>query len=331
VDAILAQILDSASRAPSAHNTQPWLLRLRGQSLQICLNAERRLTAVDPTDADALHALGALLENVILTLWQLSFEPDYQCRDVLSCQEPVVTVTWRPGNSSSNPTLYRMIPIRRTSRLPYIDEPLSALDIHALQSAVTSPCQLTVLTDDPAIQNVRRLVTVATAEQLADQPIASELYRWLRFSSSDSNWSRDGLNAACMNWRWWEAASARWLLSPRMLRCLKIFGLHRALCASVDSQAPSAPALCLLTFDGHGVQQRIDAGRILQRIWLTAAARGLVTHPLSAGLDVVSTRPKVLAQFGLSAAQPYVNLFRIGKSAHPARSCRLPVDEIVSY
>ena len=50
-------------------------MRWRGDRLEIRVHAERTLPAVDRSGADLLHALGALLENVVLTLEQLDFEP----------------------------------------------------------------------------------------------------------------------------------------------------------------------------------------------------------------------------------------------------------------
>jgi nitroreductase len=331
-----AHLLDAAGRAPSAHNTQPWLLRFQPGALEIRVRPERALPAADPTGADVLHSIGALLENVLLTLAHLGQEAAYEIADTVSGETPLVTVRWCATEAPPpDPTLYRMIPIRSTSRLPYDPAPIAPEILATLQAVTSPPCELHVLTDPDATREVRALVATATAVQLADPPVAAELYGWLRFSPRDRRWYRDGLNAACMGWRSWEAAAIRLLLAPATLRLLAPLGLHRALCANVDQQAPPAPALCLLTIAGMegsappGIAERIEAGRTLQRIWLTATAHGLVTHPLSAAVDVPQTRPRVLARFGVSPDRHHVNLFRLGRSAPPARSPRLPADEIV--
>lgn len=330
MDTLLAHLLDAAGRAPSAHNTQPWVLRWRGDALEVRVHPGRTLPAADPTGVDALHALGAMLENIVLTLAQLGYAAEYEAADPSEGPPPALVVRWRPvDRPPPDPRLYRMIPIRRTSRLPFAPEPIPAESLDALREVVALPCALYTLTDSGAITEVRRLVAAATAQQLADEPVARELYRWLRFSPRDSRWYRDGLSAACMGWSRWDAAAARLLLAPRTLRFLARWGLHRLLCADVDRQAPTAPALCLLAVEGEGAASRIEAGRCLQRVWLAAAAHGLVTHPLSAAVDVVSTRPRVLERFGVPAGQCHVNLFRVGRSTAAVRSPRLPADEIL--
>src|SRR2546427_8127682 len=52
MDALLAHLLDAAGRAPSAHNTQPWRLRWKGDALEVRTPEERKLPAVDPAGSD---------------------------------------------------------------------------------------------------------------------------------------------------------------------------------------------------------------------------------------------------------------------------------------
>jgi len=331
MDALLAHLLEAASRAPSAHNTQPWRLRWRGDALEVAVTEERMLPAGDPHGVDTMHGLGALLENVLLTLVQRGYEGRYEVADRLESAAPVVVVRWSAREGPPpEPTLYRMIPVRRTSRLPYRPTPVDGAALDAMRAAASSPCALRVMSEPARTLEIRRLVAEATALQLADHAIARELHAWMRFTPRDPRWHRDGLSAACLGWRPFEAAVAGRLLSPPVLGILVRWGLHRALCANVDQQAPPAPTLCLLTVGGEeSVAMRIEAGRCLQRVWLAAAAHGLVTHPLSAALDVAATRPRTLTLFGIGAGERPVNLFRLGASNAPARSARLTADEIL--
>ena len=330
MDPLLAHILDAAGRAPSAHNTQPWLLRWLGAMLEVRANRERCLPAADPSYVDILHSLGAMLENVLLTLAHLGYTPSYRVAEHMDFDAPMVVVSWRKSKEAPpDPALYRMIPIRRTSRLPYVPEPVEPAALDALRAAVGPRCALHFLTNAEAISEVRALVAEATAELLTERHTAMELREWIRFSSHDRRWYRDGLTAACLGWKPWEAAAAKLILSPAVLRFLTRWGLHHTLCANVDQQAPPAPALCLLMVETESCAARIEAGRCLQHLWLTAARFGLVTHPLNAALDVSSTRERILEIFHALPTQHHVNLFRLGRSATPARSPRLPADEIL--
>jgi hypothetical protein len=330
MDLLRAHLLDAASRAPSAHNTQPWAIAWEGEAMGVFIRPDRALPAVDRSGADMLHAIGALLENVLLTLSQLEQEPSYTVADRLEPDRPVVTIRWKPASGSRpDPTLYRMIPVRQTSRLPYDARPIAAQDLDALQSVVVAPCALEVLTGPAEVAEIRGLVARATAAQFRDRAVAEELHGWMRFTPRDRRWFRDGLNADCLGLRRWEAWMLRYLLAPNALRLFGRWGLIWLLTADIDSHAPPAPAIGLLTVDGEGVVNRIEAGRCLQRIWLTAASRGLSAHPVSAAVDLDETRPRVFERFQVAPGTLHVNLFRLGLSRQPARSSRLPVDELI--
>src|SRR5262249_14010265 len=131
---LMAHLLDAASRAPSAHNTQPWLLRPLAEELEMRVRKERCLPAGDPTGNDALHSIGAMLENLVLTLEQQGYAAECETAGRFEPGAAVVTLRWRRTDSPKpDAALYRMIPIRRTSRLPYRDEPVAGEALAAMR------------------------------------------------------------------------------------------------------------------------------------------------------------------------------------------------------
>jgi nitroreductase len=327
---VLAHLLDAVSLAPSAHNTQPWGLTWTGAALEFRIRPDRRLTAIDPHDAEALHGLGAALESALLTLAQLGYRGSYTVAGAFDPVAPLVTLTWAAtSDPRPDPTLYRMIPVRRTARVAYSDALPPAPAIDTLAAAVHPPCGLSLLTDPVAVRRVRRLVGVATAAQLRARATTRELYDWLRFTPSDPRWRRDGLTAACMGWGWLTARAARVLLHPLAVRVVGGLGLRGLVYGGTDANAAAAPALALLTVTADTIAARVEAGRTLQRVWLIAAAHGLATHPISAAVDVPATRDEVLQLLEIPAGVIPVNLFRIGFAPPTPRSPRVPVDELL--
>lgn len=326
---LLAHLLEAAARAPSAHNTQPWVLSWREDELRIRLDRERMLPAADPEGSDAVHSLGAVIENLLLTLSQLGLEGQYLVNG--ECEsDPVVMLRWRKSDGPRpDPSLYRMIPIRSTVRLRYFREPIPEAVLDNITRAAQSPSRLYVLTNERAIDEVRSLAALASARLLENEDYSRELYRWLRFSHRHPDWYRDGLNSECMGWNAITGAVCRHLLKPAAVRMLARLHLSRWLYANANQQAPFAPALCLLTTSDVTCRGRVDAGRSLQRTWLTAAKHGLVTHPLSAAVDYKQFRPRVFQLFGVAEGEVHVNLFRLGRSGKAPRSPRLTADELL--
>ena len=321
-----AYILDAINRAPSAHNTQPWLVRFGDNSLELFLNEKRMISAIDPENIEALHAVGAVLENIILTLNHLNMKVDYSIANELSFNKAIVKVQWHESKEVSGDSLYLQIPLRRTARDAYINELVAPQTLNELRGICQPQCELKFLTKQEELNSIRSLVTEATLTQFEDKEVASELYEWLRFSRRKKEWFRDGLNAECMAWSGFDTFMSKVLLKPKVLSLLSKIKLSSILFGNNKLHSPFAPVISLLVLKNHSIQNRVEAGRSLQRIWLKASEQGLVTHPISAAVDVEHTRGLVKDLFEVNRETPHVILFRLGRTQKITRSHRLPVD-----
>jgi hypothetical protein len=57
---------DVCRRAPSAHNTQPWVLRYTPDAVAVHWDDARALPAADPTRRDLFLSLGAFVETCLI-------------------------------------------------------------------------------------------------------------------------------------------------------------------------------------------------------------------------------------------------------------------------
>jgi hypothetical protein len=208
--------------------------------------------------ADQL-SLGAAVENALLALGQHGMRGNVEV-----LPGPRVRLAWERGEAG-DPTLYRMVPLRRTSRLPYEAGPLP--DLFAVDG-------VSLLTDPNAVLALRRQVA-------AD--LDPGWRHWLRVSPADPRWHRDGLTADCLGMRRWEARIVSWLPWRWLL--------------SADDLVPSCPAMGLVDQGPDA----IDAGRRLQRYWLHATARGLSMHPFLAPTGV---RDRAICVFRIGRSAP---------------------------
>lgn len=328
-----SQLLESASLAPSPHNIQPWLLHFQSDTLELWANRDRTLPAADSKNADLLHALGTCLENCLLTLEHHGQLGRYICADTFTFDRPIIQLTWSPSSNPPQTTgLYRHIPLRQTSRRPFDVRPLSSEIIGRLQQSVRDPFVLRIETRPDAVRHLREIASHADTELMRDSAMSAEFYRWTRFKKKDARWFLDGLNAECMNWSAVEAWFASHLLRPKALTALHRLHLSRLLFGNVNQQAPQTPAIALLSWKANSsdsLRERIEAGRQLQRLWLTAAADSLCTHPLSSAVDLRESRKKTFEHFGVTEGEQSVALFRIGHAPQTPRSYRLMADALL--
>ncbi|MGA8209327.1 MAG: hypothetical protein WB798_04150, partial [Nocardioidaceae bacterium] len=57
-------LLELACRAPSVHNTQPWLWRVHGTRVELYADFQRQLVQADPQRRDLLISCGAALHHL---------------------------------------------------------------------------------------------------------------------------------------------------------------------------------------------------------------------------------------------------------------------------
>ena len=61
--AAVRRIVEGATRAPSVHNTQPWLWRAHAHTLDLYADRSRRLGATDPEGRNLVISCGAALHR----------------------------------------------------------------------------------------------------------------------------------------------------------------------------------------------------------------------------------------------------------------------------
>ena len=304
-------------RAPSAHNTQPWLLEYAADRVELAYDPARELPAGDPTGRDLFLSLGALVEAVLIAAAaageQLGFEPavDVDSRRV---------GTFRAAAARyETPFTPADLAQRQTSRLGYAGGRLAGGDLAAAHAVLDGGAELHEL---PA-RDVAALY-VASDRHLYDSPaVVHELRSWLRLSRRDPRYEQDGLSYECLALRRAEAAAVSLALRPRVYAAVRALGLHRAFTAATKSVLSGDGSVLVLAGEGDTPERLLAHGRSLLRVWLALARRGLYTHPLSQILDCPATDRDLAARLGTAPERRLLSVFRVGRSQPPARSARL--------
>jgi nitroreductase len=89
----LKACVQAAVAAPSIHNSQPWLFRIRADGIDVYADWRRRLEVIDPSGRELMISVGAAVFNVrvamyrrarvpVLRLWPERSEPDLVARVV---------------------------------------------------------------------------------------------------------------------------------------------------------------------------------------------------------------------------------------------------------
>src|SRR5689334_8091394 len=67
-------VVAQAARAPSIHNTQPWVFSWDGRGFELHADTQRGLNAIDPDGRELVLSCGAALYNLRLALRKLGVD-----------------------------------------------------------------------------------------------------------------------------------------------------------------------------------------------------------------------------------------------------------------
>lgn len=344
-------LIRAAGCAPSPDNNQPWAFRGGRNSIEVF---HRRSRAV-PSDVDDLFAgiaLGAAIENLVLeasrhdlrTAVRFAADP-FRRGDEF---EPVATVHW--SESARPDRLSEYISARTTNRRPYEPTALTIPELSELTDAIQEPgCHVAWRTTRNDIRQLARMVMTADRIRFECRSFHDELHAMLRYGHAEARAAGDGLELASLEIPRIAWPLLRWLRPwPRMQQMNRV-GFSRLFARNSIVQIRRSGAIGALFVERPGGFGFLNAGRALQRIWLTATRMQLAFQPVGA-LPLFLRR---LAVFGESAFEPHharalsrardefehlfpeaqdrvaTILFRVGRCPPPsARSFRYKIEEI---
>src|SRR5690242_4560207 len=282
-------------RAPSAHNTQPWLLGYTEESVELRLDTARELPAGDPTRRDLFLSLGALVEAVLIAAAEAGIAVRFAV-DVDVSQQ--LLGAFVPADAPyETPFTAADLERRQTSRLAYAPQRLSADDLAAARQHVGAGREL----HDLAARDIVELAVAGDRHLYDSPPVVAELRRWLRLSRRDPRYEQDGLSYECLALSRGQAAAVAVVLHPRVYPAVRALRLHRAIAAAGASPLRKEGSVLVLAGADGTPAEMLEHGRALLRVWLALAGLGLFTHPLSQILDCPDTERRLAARIGAVA------------------------------
>jgi nitroreductase len=330
------ELIETATRAPSPHNVQPWRFRIADDAhAELLIEKRRTLPNEDVQGSFILMTMGIIVEALDLVAAHRGLAVEAEAvadlatftADAIRAREepllPFARLTLRPAPERAAEYPLALFAQRRTSRLPYHPDPVPAAVSERLAATAAAAGQRYAQTlDAPRIERLLALNIEAVIEDLNHPPYRDELRGWLRYSEGSSRRHRDGLDARCMHAspvELWTAFHA-----SALMRMPGIGVVFRRRYRRQIGPVATMGFLCGPFWDPH---EAYPAGRFLIRFWLEVTRAGLYLHPYG---NLVTHRPtaaRVEAETGLSNVWL---AFKIGRSDAPPPSRRRDVTEVLA-
>ncbi|MGD9622837.1 MAG: NAD(P)H nitroreductase [Mycolicibacterium sp.] len=271
--ATIRSALALAIRAPSVHNSQPWLWRVGESSLHLYADPELLLPHTDPDGRDLMLSCGAALNHCVVALaalgWQSTVHrlPNPADLDHLAALE---LHAYPPADLDV--VLAAAIPRRRTDRRHYSSWPVPHGDI-ALMGARAARAGVALRRVDDLVR-LKELVIDAAFRHANDDDYLGELTRWTgRYTSTAGVPARNVPSTDGTG--------------PIPSRIFAGGALRQP--SNTDPAEDHSIVLALGTVDDDRLS-RLRAGEVTSIVLLTATAQGLASCPITEPLEVDGTR-----------------------------------------
>lgn len=308
-----SSLIGAAILAPSSHNTQPWVFRVRGSGIDVLADRTRALPVNDPDDRELTISCACALFNLRVAAAHAQLSATLQIPSDPADPDCLATLELAPSAAPDTALAaqFDALALRRTYRRTFADRPVAPAALDALaEAALHEGAWLQILESRDQRQQAAELVAEGDEDQWADPAWRRELASWMHPRRQGDGLALPGLAL------------------PVAQAVVRTFDMGYGVAARDIQLADASPVLAVLGTPGDTPADWIVAGQALQRLLLTATQNNLQASFLNQPIEVVSLRAKLRQLTGRSGhAQVLLRLGHAENTVHATP--RRPLAEVI--
>ena len=285
MDAVIRKVIEAGICAPSGENSQPWRFRPEGMSIRLFDAPESDRSLYNFEGRGTLVAHGAAIENMVITgnaegyVTEVQLFPDNNNPHCIA----LLRLT-KQSKQMKGVELARYVPLRTTNRKPYRGDALKPDAVQAIEEAArahASGATLTRVLDRP---NMARLSHVgATNERimLGNKELHEFFFTHLTWTSEEDGRKRRGFFIKTLELPAPVQVLFRLFAHWPVMAVLKRIGFPVLVGKGNAATYAASAELGIITIPSEEREDFIQAGRLFERIWLSAAAHNVSFQPLT--------------------------------------------------
>ena len=357
--ATVAQLVETATMAPSGGNCQPWKWHYKDRNLYLYVDPARSSSYLDFERMGSYLSLGAAAENLVLAAHQMGLEIGFELFPASSVSDLVAVFRFYQSQlgpahleSHDHDSLFPAIPLRVTNRNIATRSALPTTKLTQIVTAAESVAgsRLQLITDHRQLNAIGEVVASCDRLLLTDKKGHQGFMDEIRWTSQEAQQTRDGIELATIELTAADIAGFKMARRWQVVENLAKWGGGSAFEQLSRQGVAAASAVGLLTMPDFSAANYFNAGRAVQRMWLCANQNDVCLQPMSAGVflfarmlhggsesmnsamheELLELRQVFGRNFHRVAEQQEIFLFRLFQAGPPpGRSLRRPVDEIL--
>jgi hypothetical protein len=316
------KLVEYATKAPSGHNTQPWVFRISTSEIEIHPDFSKSLPVADASHRELFISLGCAATNLVIAAAEFGYGTRLSIeKDSISHAFVRVQLFREEGIKS---TLFNQIVKRQTNRAIYDGRTIEA---NVIDSLLTSRPDEGVgifafANGSTKFEELSHLVSQGNMLQMSDKAFKKELLDWMRFNKGQINNNPTGLTHVVMGVPPMPGFLARGMVKT---------ALNPKSQNKTDMQKiASSSHFVLFTVSDNSPENAIRLGMSLERFLLETTQLGVAHAYMNQPCQVASIAKKVSHSLGLPNQIPGV-ILRLGYAEPRPYSVRQEVTAVVEY
>ncbi|HEX5798256.1 MAG TPA: nitroreductase family protein [Candidatus Saccharimonadales bacterium] len=276
-------ILEYGVLAPSTHNTQPWKIEVKDNTVKIFADHSKKIPQADPSGRDLYMSLGALIKNIELA--SQAYGIDYQIKHAVKITDnlPISTVIYKDlkPNSKINKKLLHNIKDRQNYRgyfQPILNKSSEVKDIIA---ASGPDVDVQLVTDKTTIQELAKLTARGLRMAYASREFRREISSYINHNLSIK---KHGLHGYSLRMNFPKS-----VVIPKVMKRKDI---GERLSAINYRSFISAPTVAIL-YSVDTKEGWLKAGMLMQEVMVKLTGLGISSSIYAAAIEMGDLRNKV--------------------------------------
>jgi hypothetical protein len=281
----LDQIIDAAVAAPSAGNNQPWKWVYSKGVLFLFHDKYRSWSWGDYYEMGSHMGLGAALENVHLQADALSLTDQVVLFPLGEETGLAATVRFIASSKPADANAVAMAEnlfSRHTNRKIGVRQDINREFYKKIEHLVAQEKEIHLYytENEEDLEILSEIIAECDKVRLLNELGHEEFYHEIRWSREEAERTRDGVELASVDITQSEIAGFKVAGDWKAVELLSKWDKGNAFKKLSTKAVKSASAMLTFAVDDFNHTQLINAGRVIQRVWILANQQGISIHPM---------------------------------------------------
>jgi hypothetical protein len=278
----IQRIINDSITAPSPDNFQPWRFTVDGNVINVYKVFEKVNHLLDYNEHVLILTNGMLLENISIAAShhrysaQISRFPDPSSPDL------VATITLQKNPDVKGDPLYGFLKRRCTNRKKYKKARIEPGVLYELAETRKGfpAIEMQYVTEQDQIKKLGKAVSAVDKIMCEHKDLHQALFHHITWTKEEEQQTHQGLSLDSMELNAMDKSMFKLISKWSVINALNKIGFSNIIRAKNASQYGSAPCSVIVSTRNDSPADYLDAGRFVQRFWLTATQKGLSLHPI---------------------------------------------------